>query len=216
MARAIKFNQTQIKIALGYATQTVTPSKIERTDPRAPVFTSAKHGLATGDVIFLSGTDYSTASGYFSVAVSDENTFTVSRPDFSLLSASDLAKLVYAKAEMSGLCEAKDIDITPFSVDYENVTTNCDEVSHEEGTVKAGEGSMNIYWSMDKELHLKLEEMGQNQTDTYFQFRQPKGKRVRGYQCTVSAFSYSGEADSNYSGRVGVKFQSLKHDVLLP
>lgn len=36
MARAIKFNQTQIKIALGYATQTVKPSKIERTDPRAP------------------------------------------------------------------------------------------------------------------------------------------------------------------------------------
>ena len=123
MARAIKFNQTQIKIALGYATQTVKPSKIDPADPRAPVFTSAKHGLATGDVIFLSGTDYSTASGYFSVAVSDENTFTVSRPDFSLLSAADLAKLVYAKAEMSGLCEAKDIDITPFSVDYETVTT---------------------------------------------------------------------------------------------
>ena len=34
MARAIKFNQTQIKIALGYATQTVKPSKIERTDPQ--------------------------------------------------------------------------------------------------------------------------------------------------------------------------------------
>ena len=117
---------------------------------------------------------------------------------------------------MSVFCEAKDLDITPFSADYETGTTNRHAASPQEGPVKAGEGSMNIYWSMDKELHLKLEEMGQNQIATYFQFRQPNGKRVRGYQCAVSEFSYSGEADGNYSGKVGFKFQSLKHDVLLP
>lgn len=210
-----RFNGTQIKFAIGYEREGLTPTSITNTVPTAPVFNHNAHGLQTGDVVFLSGTDYPSASGYFPVKVNSENDFVLVGVNFSFLSSGELSKVRYHKATMSGFCDATNIKITPFTISTETVTTNCDEVKQEIGTVEAGETSMSINWKIDHELHHTLENMGEKQIPTYYQFKRMGGNRLRGFKAFVSAFEYSGEADGYYSGDINLKHQSLKHDILL-
>lgn len=210
-----RFNGTQIKFAVGYAPDAIEPTSINTSVATAPVFNHTSHGLKSGDVIYLSGVDYSSASGYFPVKVNDANSFVLIGSNFSFLSSSEVSKVRYHKAEMSGFCDATNINIKSFSVSMEPVTTNCDVVKQEIGTVETGETSMSINWKIDHELHHKLENMGEMQIPTYYQFKGMGSNRVRGFKAFVSAFEYSGEVDSYYSGDITLKHQSLKHDVLL-
>lgn len=215
MAKKDKFNGTQIKIAVGYDSTTKTPTSINTSVPTAPVFTLSGHGLVSGDVVWLSGTEYPTASGYFPVKKSSDSTFIVVGVDFSFLSSADLNKIRYQKAEMSGMCDARNIKATSFNISLEDVTSNCDPVKVEEGIIETGESSMDLNWKIDNRLHQKLENMGETQTPTYYQFKKWGGSIVRGYKATVNSFEYSGEVNGYYSASVGFKHQSLKHDIEL-
>lgn len=215
MAKKNKFNGTQIKIATGYDGNLRTPTSITVTVPTAPVFNMTGHGLQSGDVIYLSGVDYSSASGFFPVKRNSDGAFVVVGANFSFLSSADLSKVRYQKVIMSGMCDARNIKLTSFSTSSDDVTTNCDEVKVEESIVEAGESSMEINWKLDSRLHQQIENMGEAQAPTYIQFKPLNVNILRGFKATVSSFEYSGEVNGYYSASVGFKHQSLKHDIEL-
>lgn len=215
MAKGNKFNGTQIKFAVGYDEEGKQAAEINTSVMTAPVVTLQNHGLKTADLVWLSGVAYSSASGYFPVKVNDENSFVLVGVNFSFLSTDEIQAIRIHKAKVSGMCDAKNIKITSFNTSSEDVTTNCDEVKMEEYSVEAGESSMDINFKDDNDLHLVLENFGETQTPTYIQLKRLHGKRVRGFKTLVSAFEYSGEVNSYYSGSVNFKHQSLKHDILL-
>lgn len=214
MSKIDKFNGTQIRFAVGYEPQFTTPERIETNAIAiSPTFHVTSHGLKDADVIYLTGLGYIAGSGYFPVKVKDENSFIVVGADFSFATDNDLTQVQFAKAKLSGMCNAKNIKITPYTISTEDITTNCDLVKQEAGSVEAGSMSMDLHWQIDNALHQALENMGATQTPTYYQFRKHGGAIIRGFKGLVNSFEYSGEVNSNYSGSIGLKHQSLMHDV---
>lgn len=213
---ADKFNGTQVRFALSYEPQFTKPESIDvGVTAVSPTLTASAHGLKDGDVIWLRGLNYIAGSGYFSVKIKDANSFIVVKADFSMATESDLQAIEFAKAKLSGMCDIKNLKITPYKITMEDATTNCDLVKQERGTVETGEVSFDLNWQADNELHRDLEDAGENQIPIFYQFRKHGGKRIRGFKSTVSSFEYSGEVNSYYSGSIGLKHQSLKHDVEL-
>lgn len=215
--RSNQFNGVQIKFAVGYDNKNwVTPTQIDQSNPLAPIIeTGDYHGLKDADVIWLEGLGYSGGRGYFPVKVKDEWHFIVVGADFTMATSDELRQIQFAKAIMSGMCHTKNLNITPFTVSASEDTLNCDLIKQETGHVEAGEASMNLNWLIDDTLHEALEEMGETQKPTYYQFKRHQGKRVRGFKAVVNAFKYGGEVNGKFSADVTLRHQSLKHDIKL-
>lgn len=212
----IKFGGTEIRIAVGVDAQKRKPNDIVLTNLRKPVFTVNNHGLETGDVVFLVGTQGSMTSGYFPVNKVDENAFEVLYANFASLSADAVSKIEYHNAIMTRFCDAEKKSVDLGKPTYKERGTNCDEVKQKRGKVEPGSTSFACGYYPDEEVYIKIKDMFEEQTPTYMQMRAPKSRILRGFRCLVESFKYDADHDTDYQLALGFTHNSLSQDVLMP
>lgn len=167
--KSLPFRGTQIKfnqVASGakYAAVTITSAN-------PPVLTITGSDLVTGDVIHIKNASEPAANGYFMLQKTAADTYTLPNMDFSDLVAIKNAQ--YAKTTEMGFCVATSLDITPATVEYSDVSTNCDDYPQEEGEIGAGEGSAEVFWKPDNPVMRFFKESLKNQ-ETYYMRDKPK------------------------------------------
>ena len=210
--RGTPFNGTQIKFAKAPGTPATAITQLSTANPA--VATVASHGLKNGDVVLLASESNPAVNGLYVAAQTDTATkFTVVGLDGSAVGAVSDAKFI--KVDTFGFCDATSLDIESATVDYEDMTTNCDDYPYEEGNIKAGAIQMEISYDPDKEVNQYLEGLLFSQADTVFQFKPKDKTALRSYVCSVSGFKFNGQANGRYKASLNLKIKSRPLDVAI-
>lgn len=210
--RGTPFNGTQMKFAKTPGTPTTAITKLSNANPA--VATVASHGLKNGDVVLLASVDNPAVNGlYVAAQTATATEFTVVGLDGSGLGTVGDAKFI--KVDAFGFCDATSLDVEAATVDYEDMTTNCDDYPYEEGNIKAGAIQMEISYDPDKDVNQFLENLLFNQADTVFQFKPKAKKSMRSFVCSVSSFKFNGQANGKYKASLNLKIKSRPMDVAI-
>lgn len=205
--KTLKFQGTKIKF---YKRDTSTGTyslKLKALDDNQAYIDSSD--FKKGEVIYLISDHRNLfPEGFYMIDIKSNVTILLGLKLDGLGTDEEITDVSYQKVEPEGFCYSTSLNLTPMSISYTEVTTNCDDYPQEEGEVSAGEASSNIYWRPENELQKFLLDSMRTQ-EKYFMAFSPKDSNVLiSFGVRTSEFSISGSVGDKYTGSIGWKLTS--------